>query len=71
MNGINIQFYDVKSKKKVGVPLDKVKKIKYSKKTSKGLRITYAVRAEYNGLKLTKFVSKDDWEKLDAPETKK
>lgn len=68
---MNIQFYDVKNKKKVSVPSDKIVKVRYSKKTSKGMRVTYAMRAEYNGSKLTKFVSKDDWEKLDAPEAKK
>lgn len=66
---MNIQFYDVRSKKKVSVSSDKVKKVKFAKKTTAGkTRYTYAVRAELDGSKLTKFVSEADWKKLDAPE---
>lgn len=69
MKGLNIQFYNVKTRKKVSVSSDKVKKVKFSKKTAGGqTRNTYAVRAEVDGAKLTKFVSKDDWDKLDVPE---
>jgi hypothetical protein len=37
---------------------------------SGGVKTSYALRAEVNGQKLTKFVSKDDWDKLDVPEEK-
>jgi hypothetical protein len=30
--------------------------------------VNYALRATHNGTNLTKFVSRDDWEGIDAPE---
>lgn len=64
-----IQFYDVKNKKKVDVSESSVKKIKYERTTKEGkTQVRYALKAELNGVKLTKFVSQADWEKLDAPE---
>jgi hypothetical protein len=67
---MNIQFYNVKSKK-VSIPEDKVKKTRYDRKTKVGVRTSYALRAEVDGLKLTKFVSKEDWDRLKVPEEKK
>jgi hypothetical protein len=58
----------VKTKQKVSVPQDKLRKVKYERKTSTGVKTSYALRAEIDGQKLTKFVSKDDWDKLDVPE---
>jgi hypothetical protein len=63
----DIQFYDVKARKKVGVPATSVKKTTYERKTATGTQVRYALRAKVNGTSLTKFVSKVDWEKLDAP----
>lgn len=63
-----IQFYDVKSRQKVSIPESDVKKTKYERQTIAGTQVRYALRAEHNGTKLTKFVSKDAWDKLDAPE---
>lgn len=69
MNRMNIQFYDVKNRKKVDVPSSQVKKVKYERQTKNGkMQVRYAVKAEMNGVKLTKFVSQDMWMKLDAPE---
>lgn len=69
MNRMNIQFYDVKNRKKVDVPESQVKKVKYERQTKNGkMQVRYAVKAELNGVKLTKFVSQDMWMKLDAPE---
>ncbi|MBP9798428.1 hypothetical protein KBC70_04780 [Candidatus Woesebacteria bacterium] len=66
---MNIQFYDVKNRKKVDVPESQVKKVKYERQTKNGkMQVRYAVKAELNGVKLTKFVSQDMWMKLDAPE---
>ncbi|HXG07726.1 MAG TPA: hypothetical protein VNI77_10430 [Nitrososphaera sp.] len=67
---MNIQFYNVKTKQKVSVPQDKLKKVKYERKTASGVKSSYALRAEVDGQKLTKFVSKGDWDKLDVPEEK-
>jgi hypothetical protein len=53
----------------VSVSSDKIKKIRFSRKGKDGqTTYTYAVRAEIDGMKLTKFVSKDDWNGLDVPE---
>ena len=66
---MNIQFYDVKNRKKVDVPSSQVKKVKYERQTKNGkMQVRYAVKAEMNGVKLTNFVSQDMWMKLDAPE---
>lgn len=56
------QFYDVKARKKVKVPV--VGKIVYGEKG----RERYALRAQTaDGRNLTKFVSKADFDKSDAP----
>lgn len=62
---MDIQFYDVKSKQKVGIPVKNVKKVTYERKTKDGnTTVRYALRAEYNGTNLTKFVSKADWDAI-------
>ena len=61
-----IEFYDVSKRTKVSVPLSEVKKTKYERKTKDGgTQVRYAVKAEFEGSKLTKFVGKDLWDKLD------
>lgn len=66
---MDIQFYDVKNRKKVSVPASAVKKVKYERTTKNGKhQVRYAVKAELNGVKLTKFVSQDMWNKLDSAE---
>lgn len=63
-----IEFYDVKNRKKVGVSESEVKKTKYERTTKDGsLQVRYALRAKVGGVSLTKFVSKDMWDSLDAP----
>jgi len=63
-----IEFYDVKTRKKVSLGDNQVKKVTYQPKGSGGPR--YAVRGEHEGRKLTKFVSKADYDKLTCPEEK-
>ena len=55
--------------KKVTVPNDKIKKVKYSKTTAEGKeQVRYAFRAvDDDGVNLTKFASKDNWEAVNAP----
>lgn len=62
-----IQFYDVKNRKKVDVSESQVKKVKYERRTSKGVQVRYAFRAHVGGVNLTKFASEADWKKLNAP----
>lgn len=65
---MDIEFYDVKNRKKVSVPASQVKKVKYERTTKNGKhQVRYAVKAEVGGVRLTKFVSKDFWDGLDAP----
>jgi hypothetical protein len=65
---MGIEFYDVKKREKVDVPESEVRKVKYERTTKAGKpSVRHAFRAEYDGSKMTKFVSKDDWEALDAP----
>jgi hypothetical protein len=66
---VEIQFYDVKSRAKVSVPESAVRKVKYERVAKNGKTVVrHALRATHNGTNLTKFVSRDDWEALDAPE---
>jgi hypothetical protein len=63
-----IEFYDVKLKKKVEIAESNVKKVTF---TTKGDQIRYGLRATTeDNRKLTKFVSKDSWDKLNVPEEK-
>ena len=53
-----IEFYNVKKKKKV----------EYKRETTKGVQVRYAFRAQDDdGTNLTKFVSKADYDNVDAP----
>jgi hypothetical protein len=63
-----MQFYNVKTRSKVDVPDNEVKKTKYVRKTAKGDQTRYAVRASVNGTSLTKFVSKEVFDSLQVPE---
>jgi hypothetical protein len=63
-----MQFYNVKTRSKVDVPDNEIKKTKYVRKTSKGDQVRYAVRANVNGTNLTKFVGKDVYDSLKVPE---
>ena len=66
---MSIEFYDVKKKAKVQVPESAVKKVKFERpKKDGGISVRYGFKAEFEGSKMTKFVSQSDWEALDAPE---
>jgi len=62
---LGIEFYDVKSRQKVEIPNDQLRKTTYSKEGSSTVR--YALRATHNGTNLTKFVKKEDWDNLNVP----
>lgn len=63
-----MDFYDVKTRKKVNVADDKIKKVKYTQKNG---QVRYAFRGyTSDGRKLTKFCSKADWDKMKVPEEK-
>lgn len=63
-----MQFYDVKTRQKVEVPESDIRRTKYTRTTKSGSTQTrYAVRANYQGRNLTKFVSEETWNSLDVP----
>ena len=63
-----MEFYDVKLKQKVQIPESQIKKTTYTRQTKEGKEsIRYAVKANNNGTSLTKFVSKEDYDRLNCP----
>jgi predicted carbohydrate-binding protein with CBM5 and CBM33 domain len=65
----NVTFYDVKKRAKVDVPASQCWKTKYERTAKDGsAQVRYAVKADYQGSKLTKFVSKDTWDGMSCPE---
>jgi Holliday junction resolvase len=64
---VSIEFYDVKTRQKVSVDEANIKKVTYHPQGSGG-KPRYAVRGEYEGRNLTKFVSKDAYDALNLPE---
>lgn len=65
----SVVFYDVKKREKVSVPAGSCWKTKYERTTKDGgMQVRYAVKAEVDGSKLTKFVSKDAWDSMSCPE---
>lgn len=65
----DIEFYNVKKRKKVKIAVAKVEKTSYKRKLKDGgTQVRYAFRAtDDDGTKLTKFCSKADWDKVTAP----
>ena len=63
-----IKFYNVKKRESVEIAEADCKKVIYKRETSKGVQERYAVRAkDDDGTNLTKFVSKDTYDKLTCP----
>ncbi len=61
-----VEFYDVKLKKKVSIDEKNVKKTTF---TTKNGQVRYGLRAKTDdGRNLTKFVSKDNWDKMNVPQ---
>ena len=60
-------FYNVKTRSSITVEKKDLKKKVYVRETSKGKQERYALRALVDGSSLTKFVSKDVFEKMDVP----
>lgn len=60
-----VEFYDVKNKQKVSVSAKNVEKVTYERETKSGsTQIRYALKAVKDGVKLTKFVSKETWDSI-------
>lgn len=66
---MSVTFYDVKTRQKVEVPESDVKKTKYERTTKAGkTQVRYALRGNFEGRNLTKFVSQEAWEAFEAAE---
>ena len=64
----DVEFYNVKKRKKVTVSSSDVKKVTYERDTKSGKTIRYAVKAvDDDGTNLTKFASKENWDAVNAP----
>ena len=63
---MEIIFYNVKKREKVAISSENVTKKKYEKKTKSGSpQIRYALKAvDDDGVGLTKFCSKSDWDMI-------
>jgi hypothetical protein len=61
-----VKFYDVKLRKEVELPESDVQKVEYKRTTKAGkTQIRYALRGKTpDGRNLTKFVSKDVYDKI-------
>lgn len=67
-----MEFYNVKKRKKVEIADKKCTKIIYKRETANGIQERFAVRSvDDDGVVLTKFLSRDTFEKLDCPVGKK
>ena len=60
-----MEFYNLKTRQKVDIPEDKLRKSTMVQKNGKQ---TYAVTAEENGTKLFRFISKQQYDALQVPE---
>ena len=60
-----MEFYNVKTKQKVDIPEDGLRKRTMVQKSGKR---TYAVTGEEDGTKLVRFVSKQQYDALQVPE---
>ncbi|MEW6534997.1 MAG: hypothetical protein AB1454_05180 [Candidatus Auribacterota bacterium] len=66
---MSVTFFDVKTKQNVTVDDGKIKKTKFERKLKSGsVQTRYALKADYQGRKLFKFVSKGDWDGLKVPQ---
>jgi len=66
---MDVEFYDVKTRQKVSVPETQLRKTTYEQTNKNGsTTVRYALRGNYEGRNLTKFVSEADWRQLNVPE---
>lgn len=63
---MDIEFYNVKKRKKVNIASGSVEKTKYERTLKDGsVQIRYAFKAvDDDGTKLTKFCAKKDWDAI-------
>jgi hypothetical protein len=65
----DVEFYNMKLKRKVSVPQDRLQKQVFSKPgAAGGVQRRYALVAEESGTRMFKFVSEATFKSLDVPE---
>jgi len=65
---MSVKFYDVKTRQSIEVAESDITKTKYERPTKSGsIQVRYALRGNYDGRNLTKFVGQSDWDALSAP----
>jgi hypothetical protein len=65
----DVEFYNMKLKRKVSVPHDKLKKQVFSRQGSAGgVQRRYALVAEAEGTRMFKFINEQTFRSLDVPE---
>jgi hypothetical protein len=65
---MEIIFYDVRTRTKVAIPVEKVEKYRIVRRSGgKDAQIRYAVKASHKGSTVTRFISKEEFEVLAAP----
>jgi len=64
-----MEFYNVKTRRKVEVPEARLRKQRFEAVTSKGIQTRYAVVAEVEGIKLFSFVDEGTYAALAVPES--
>ncbi len=65
-----VEFYDVKSRKKVKISESAITKKKMTKKTKSGTQTRYALIGTHDGRNLWKFVNEELYNKTDVKEVK-
>lgn len=63
-----MQFYNLKTRSHVDVPESMVKKTKMIRKTKNGEQVRYALKAEFEGSQLFKFVNEATFKSMDVEE---
>lgn len=63
-----MQFYNLKTRSHVDVPESNVKKTKMIRQTKSGQQTRYALKAEYEGSTLYKFVNEATFNATNVPE---
>jgi hypothetical protein len=67
----NVEFYNLKLKRKVSVPENQLRKQVFSKAGAKGgVQKRYALVAEADGTRMFKFVNEQTFTSLNVPEVK-
>lgn len=63
-----MQFYNLKTRSHVEIADADIRKVKMTRATKSGEQVRYALKAEYQGVQLFRFVSEATWKASPAKE---